>query len=105
MYCSKCGLELKETDKFCSNCGTSVKPDMDTDNQDMGNDNTKKPDEIKIHIDHKEKSGINKTVITVVLIIVGCIVAFFAYQEYQRQQAIRHGADIFNSLFRALGSN
>lgn len=24
MFCSKCGKELKETDKFCNNCGTVI---------------------------------------------------------------------------------
>ncbi len=26
MYCTKCGTELKDLDKFCSNCGNSTSP-------------------------------------------------------------------------------
>lgn len=26
MYCKKCGKELKESNKFCNNCGTKVTP-------------------------------------------------------------------------------
>jgi len=26
MYCTKCGIELKDTDKFCNQCGTSIQP-------------------------------------------------------------------------------
>jgi len=60
-------------------------------------------DGVKVETTNKEKSGYNKTVITVVLIIVGSLIAYFAYQEYKQYQAekeVEQAIDAILDLFK-----
>ena len=59
MYCSKCGKEVNEKDKFCENCGTQIHPSK---NNSSSNKNTSKKRKVITNI---------ICVIVVVALIVG----------------------------------
>lgn len=70
MYCSKCGNELTEIDKFCPKCGNAV-DDEATNNNDMGNqqntEQTKSPTILIISI--------------IILVVIIVIVGIFIYKK------------------------
>ena len=44
MYCKNCGEKISSSDKFCTNCGCSVKENIDIDSNSTVDNNVKKDD-------------------------------------------------------------
>lgn len=64
MKCNKCGNELKENDKFCTKCGTSI-----FDNERINNISNPIQNNIKL----------NKKIIVTILVILAIVTAIFIY--------------------------
>lgn len=47
MYCKKCGKELKETNKFCNNCGTKVSKEKEDIKDTEVSEEKKEKEELK----------------------------------------------------------
>ena len=61
-YCSNCGTELDDSDKFCSSCGNIVNGDM-SDNQNIreNNENLTNKEKDLITTEKEQKGGIFKS--------------------------------------------
>ena len=79
MFCSKCGKEVDENDKFCGNCGAEIK--------NTGIDSNKK----------KEKKKLKKwqKVIIIVIVTIVTIGIIANIVNYKEQQDIKRNADLY----------
>ena len=84
MFCKNCGREMKDSEKFCPNCGQAVEGKRETGKKAEVNDkNINKQDDIKeIKQENTKIKGQKRKskkwifIIPVLIIIIGAIVVF-----------------------------
>lgn len=72
MQCKKCGCLIKETDKYCPNCGEKV---VETNNQNLNpQTNNNQNDTNQVYLQKRRNE--NKIIILIIAIVFGCIAVF-----------------------------
>ena len=91
MFCKNCGKEIKDTEKFCSYCGTPV---------DVHEDNINRQENIRrknVYTDNfntvvppkKSKSKLKKVIIAIIAVLVALVFLLYGYLEMILQDRIQ----------------
>jgi LEA14-like dessication related protein len=94
-FCTKCGFEHEEGDKFCNKCGVAL---SDVEKPTHLNIPVKK--EESKPIEKKERNGSHSSLV-IIFIIVLIVGAFYAITQYQQRAALKN-VDISPSGFRVI---
>lgn len=89
MYCPKCGIEIKDTNNLCTNCGSKVVwTELETTNESMGEcasdseelevKNLESSSEKKDNFESKKKIIIGAVVATII-VLLGAIISYSAF--------------------------
>lgn len=98
MYCTKCGNELQEESRFCTNCGAPIEiPQQDEEKplvSVQGNNQLKKEDIYCAKEHKKRRYGLIAIIIILIVSIIGVSGTAFWYLG---------GDEILNDIFRIWG--
>ena len=100
-FCGKCGAELKDNDKFCSNCGSSIESIVYDTNTDINLTNE--------HISLKSSDdnvlafiGFSLSYFTLFLGCILCIIALVISKDKKKGRKAMAIAGIVISVFKLL---
>jgi len=96
-FCGKCGAELKDNDKFCSNCGSSI----ESISYDTNTTLTNEP--ISLNLSDDNVLAIIGFILSFFTLFIGCILCIIALVKSKDMKKDRKGlaiAGIVISVFK-----
>lgn len=104
MYCKNCGMELKDYEKFCPNCGKKIRESMDSPNSQVNYNN------VSNGKDDLQKYGFNGLLVWSIIELICCSRIFgiisLVLLCVQLKPAVEHGnfaeADKSKNLIKIL---